>query len=139
MTVMPRQNISVAEYWHWLQEFADMLTWRVEQLENFAKKFPEDLKGRDCGAARIAERSFNYFIDSFLMIMEAEGGSFFDNLGKEVRDRAKAVQAWNDLKNRRDALADRIAKLIGQNEKTAKEYNEFCEHLKDQRRLGFML
>jgi hypothetical protein len=46
---------------------------------------------------------------------------------------------WNKLKNRRDALADKLSTMLESDPKLAERYQQYCEALKNHRSIGAML
>ncbi len=72
---------------------------------------------------RIAERTLNFEIDQFM---------------KSV-DHIEDKKGWNELKERRDALADVFSKMLEMDKKSEERYKQYCENLKNHRSIGAML
>ncbi len=121
--------MNTIEHWKWLTQFADLLEAQVEKLD-------QSSNSKKIAELRIAERTLNMFIDQFMhTVMETEGKPV--NIFLEEQNSGLSV--WNELKNRRDAIANKISSLVESDPAIEERYKQYCEALKNHRSLGAML
>ncbi len=77
-----------------------------------------------CAQIRLAERTFNFFLDRFPI--------------EEIRGQF-GLERWNEIKRKRDEIADQIANIIESVPEKQKRYEFFCDQLKQPRIIGAML
>ena len=106
------------------KDYKDFLLKYLDLLETFLEKSKTVPDPKFICELRIAERSFNFFLDNFPL--EKINGVF-------------GLDLWTDLKKRRDELAGEVSDVIEQDERIKKRYEGFCDNLKKARLLGSLL
>jgi hypothetical protein len=104
--------------------FKKFLTNFLDLIETLLKK--ENLLSDEKVIAqlRISEETFNFFLDYFP--------------AKKINE-IFGMENWNALKRKRDELAAKIIKMIESDPKIKKRYENYCEGLKDLRKLSSFL
>lgn len=121
--------MNTSEHWKWLMNFANLLELQTEKLN-------PSLDPKGVAELRIAERTLNMCIDQFMHIVrETEGKS----VGAFLEEQGNGRDLWNGLKNKRDAIANRLSGIIESDVKIEERYTQYCEDLKKHRSLGAML
>ena len=105
-----------------IQKFKELIEDYLQILEDLteADKYKEK-DGKFLSQMRSAERSFNFLLDQF---PSAQIEAMF---GKT---------RWDNIKQRRNLLASRIASAIDSDPDAKSRYIAYCEFLKDTRRLS---
>lgn len=131
------EEIKTDTYWAWLNTFATLLELLTKRAEEKGSQEPID-GGKPLARLRMAERAFNFFLDSFAKaVEEQEGMSVIAYLSRQHG--TDGLELWNSLKARRDGIADRISTLIEANPKTVVRFKGYCEGLKNTRNLDALL
>ena len=108
------------EYWQWLNQFITLLEGQAEQIQQSPD--PGTL-----AQIRIAERTLNFEIDQFMHFIDEQEKmpvSIFLNEQSIEQD------AWNKIKQRRDALAGKLSQIIESDPMFIERYQLLCEELK---------
>lgn len=129
--------MEIRVFWEWLNNFIQLLEEFTTSYEGMLKEGKAvDPKG--LAEMRIAERVFNFFLDSFSdELWKQEELPVNAYLRKEFGDNSPDL--WNDIKNRRDNVANRISSLLESDKAILSRYNDYCERLKEHRGLGSLL
>lgn len=96
----------------------------LETLETLTERI-EAKDARLVIQLRIAERSFNFLLDQY-----SDENTVIETPGME---------AWNDMKIRRDKVANSITTVIDDNPELKQKYETYCENLKNPGQLGYLL
>jgi len=131
------EEIKTDTYWAWLNTFAMILELLTKRAEEKGSQEPID-GGKFIARLRMAERAFNFFLDSFAKAVEDhEHKGVIAYLSSHYG--TDGLELWNSLKARRDGIADRVSILIEANPKTVVRFKGYCEGLKNTRNLDALL
>jgi hypothetical protein len=126
-----RKKLNPNEYLEWLDTYLSIL----EDYAAYAEKQDSDaIKAVMVSFLRIAEHSFNHFIN--------HRNTYERCIRPEERVDETGISAshdYNELKNGRDKVADRIATIIETDPKITKRFKALCDNLKNPRALGCCL
>ena len=103
------------EYLKFLEDYLLTLESLAIEIDKKDEKFAAEL--------RTAERSFNFLLDNF-------PGNVVEDVGMEK---------WNEIKKRRDLVANTIAGYIENNPEVKKRFEAYCEALKNPGQLSSLL
>lgn len=121
--------MNASAYWNWLTQF-------IELLEIQTQKASITPDPKRLAELRLAERTLNACLDQFSVFVEETEGKWANVF---VREQYEGQDAWNDLKRRRDEIANTLANLIESNPVITARYEEYCEALKNPRAISAML
>lgn len=131
------QNTETEAYWAWLNKFVAILGELTANAERSVKN-GEAVDGKHLAELRGAERTLNFTLDSFMDTSEKRQ-SVPVTIYLATLPGSDGLKPWNEIKRKRDEIADRIATLIENDPAALKRFQEYCEHSKNPRSLGSML
>ena len=106
------------------EDSKEFITKYLTVLETLVSDESKLKDAKFCAQLRLAERTFNFFLDQFPA----------NKVSEEF-----TIEGWTEIKKRRDVVADKISKIIEDDSEKTKRYQLFCEQLKQLRTLGSML
>lgn len=104
--------------------FKKFLKTYLSLLETLLENNDKLKDGKYCSQLRLAERTFNFFLDQFPVEKVVEQFT---------------LEGWNEIKNKRDKLADKVSGVIESDPRKIKRYEVFCDQLKKLRAFGATL
>ena len=137
LAVVIIDSLEVEQYWDWLFHNIKILENLVINIENNLK-LNKRIYPKHLFEIRMAERTFNFYIDSFIetVVARSKETSFTEYLIKKHKDQ---YDNWKKIKMRRDKVASRISDIIESNSEYQKEYEKYCESLKKLRLISSFL
>jgi hypothetical protein len=107
-----------------LSDFQVFLKIYLSLLKTLLENDDKLKDGKYCSQLRLAERTFNFFLDQFPA----------DKITEQF-----TLEGWTAIKKERDRLADHISSIIETDHQKMERHKIFCDQLKQLRAIGTSL